>query len=313
MVTKDFNTLVGQLVEKYSTSQSVHANSLVLTIFGDYICSHGGVIWLGSIIKIVEPLGISQRLVRTAVYRLTEKGILQSKQLGRRSFYSLTEKGFRQFSSAAGRIYRYQQTPWDGEWRLVFTTLKNISKKDKDKFQNELVWLGFNRLSSGVYAHPLTQVDVVNKIVTEMKLDESVVVMQAKSMGSNPLKSSGNMIKQCFNFDVMKQEYLEFINFFSGILKTTESSQTKSDEMCFLLRTLLIHKYRHILLREPELPRELIPEDCLSHRAREITEKLYKLICIQAEAYFLQVGEAEDGNLPKLDKEFFTRFGGISR
>ncbi len=312
MATKNFNTLAEQLVEKYSKSQSVHANSLVLTIFGDYICSHGGTIWLGSIIKMVEPLGISQRLVRTAVYRLTEKGVLQSKQLGRRSFYSLTEKGFRQFSSAAGRIYRYQQTPWDGEWRLVFTTLKNISKKDKDKFQNELVWLGFNRLSSGVYAHPLTQVGEVNKIVTEMKLDESVVVMQAKSMGSNPLMSSSNMIKQCFNFDVMKYEYLEFINFFSGILKTAESSKTKSDEMCFLLRTLLIHKYMHILLREPELPNELIPEDCLSHRAREITEKLYKLICHQAETYFMLVGEAESGKLPKVDKEYFTRFGGLT-
>ena len=313
MATKDFNYQAQQLIDIYSKSQMVHANSLVLTIFGDYICSHGGEIWLGSIIKMVEGLGISQRLVRTSVYRLAEKGILQSKQVGRRSFYSLTEKGFRQFSTAAERIYRYQQNNWDGEWRVVFTTLKNISKKDKEKFQNELVWLGFNRLSNGVHANTLAQLDVVNKIVHEMKLDDSVVAMQATSMGNNPLKSSGNMIKQCFNFDVMKQEYLEFINFFNGILVSAESTDSKSDEMCFMLRTLLIHKYRHILLREPEVPHELVPEDCLSHKAREITEKLYKLICNQAEVYFLQVGEAEGGELPKVNKEYFTRFGGISR
>ncbi|HEB97871.1 MAG TPA: phenylacetic acid degradation operon negative regulatory protein PaaX, partial [Thiotrichales bacterium] len=87
--------------EGFRRRRPIHANSLILTLFGDSICPHGGVIWLGSLIKLVEPLGINQRLVRTSVFRLTEKGILQSRQVGRRSFYSLTETGFRQFSTAA--------------------------------------------------------------------------------------------------------------------------------------------------------------------------------------------------------------------
>lgn len=311
MAKKDFDTQARQLIEEFSNSPMVHANSLILTIFGDYICSHGGTIWLGSLIKLVESMGINQRLVRTSVFRLTEKGILQSQQIGRRSFYSLTEKGFRQFSIAAERIYSYPDTKWDGEWRLVFTTLKNIDKEIKERFQKELVWFGFNRISNGVYAHPTAGLDRVQNIINEMEINDSVVIMQAKSMGNEPLKSSANMIKYCFNFDMMKEEYSEFINFFKGVVKAAKSAKNKDEEICFLLRTLLIHKYRRILLREPELPHELVPEDCLSHQAREITEQLYKSICIPASQFFIETGEAVNGKLPPVEKDYFTRFGGL--
>lgn len=313
MANKNFNELANDVIDAFSESQIVHSNSLILTIFGDFVSEHGGTIWLGSLIKLVERLGINQRLVRTTVFRLTEKGILQSRQVGRRSFYSLTDKGFRQYSSAAERIYRYHESQWDGEWCLVFTTLQNLDKKDRERFQNELIWLGFNRLSNGVYAHPLVKLEVVNKVVKELQLENSVVVMQARASGDDPLSVSGNMIKYCFNIFEMKQEYQEHIDFFREILQSAETTANKSAEACFLIRLLLIHKYRRILLREPEIPYELMPPECLSHEARSITERLYKLICNPAEAYFMQIGECEAGELPAIADEYYSRFGGLPR
>lgn len=308
----DFNTQAKQFIEGFSRSRGVYANSLILTIFGDYICAHGGTIWLGSLIKLVASLGINQRLVRTSVFRLTEKGILQSQQKGRRSFYSLTEKGFRQFSIAAERIYRYHESTWDGEWRLVFTTLKSMDKDARERFNKELTWFGFNRISTGVFAHPTASLDLIQKVITEMQLEDSVVTMQAKSMGINPLKSSVNLIKYGFNTDAMKLEYREFIDLFKTIIPVAEKTNNKDEELCFLLRSLLIHEYRRILLRESELPHELVPEDCLSHQARDITEQLYKTICTPAEDYFMRIGESANGALPAVDDEYFTRFGGLS-
>ncbi len=311
MANNDFYTQVKKFIESFSESRVVCANSLILTIFADYICSHGGTIWLGSLIKLVAPLGINQRLVRTSVFRLTEKGMLQSQQKGRRSFYSLTEKGFRQLSIAAERIYRYHDSGWDGEWRLVLTTLKPVDKDVKERFNKELTWLGFKRLSSGVFAHPTVSLDLVRKVITEMQLEDSVVTLQAKSMDKNPLGSSTNLIKHCFNTDAMKLEYREFIQLFETLIPIAENSGERNEELCFLLRTLLIDKYRRILLTELELPPELVPEDCLSHQARAVTEKLYKLICIPAEDFFMRISESANGVLPPVDKEYFTRFGGL--
>jgi len=310
---ENFNRQAEALIDGFIESQSVSANSLILTIFGDSITAHGGTIWLGSLIKLVARLGISQRLVRTSVFRLTENGILQSKQIGRRSFYSLTDKGFRQFSSAAERIYRYHESVWDGEWRLVFTTFKNIIAEDKERFQKELVWLGFNRLSAGVYAHPTANIDEVKSIIREMGIEDCVATMQAKSTDDEPTKASSNLVKYCFNFDAIKVEYQAFIEYFEGILREAKATDDtgKNPELCFLLRTILIHRFRHLLLHEPELPRELVPEDCLSHPTREIAEQLYKLITANAESHFAGIAEGEGGRLPELSEEYFTRFGGL--
>jgi len=306
-----FNQLTAELIESFSQAQPVYANSLILTIFGDSICSHGGTIWLGSLIKMVQRLGVNQRLVRTSVFRLTEKGVLQSQQIGRRSFYSLTEKGFRQFATAAERIYRYHDAVWDGEWRLVFTTFNDKLVEQRERLQKELVWLGFSRLAAGIYGHPTADLTKVGEIIHEMELSDSITTMQARVKDREPVKSSANLVKYCFQFDVMKDEYQVFIRQFKGILKTAKSNLNKDEELCFLLRTLLIHQYRRILLREPELPHELVPTNCLSHQARELTENLYKQIAPQAENYLMQMGESEKGRLPKVKKEYFTRFGGL--
>jgi phenylacetic acid degradation operon negative regulatory protein len=308
-----FNSRAEALIDDFITSKQGSANSLILTIFGDSISAHGGTIWLGSLIKLVARLGISQRLVRTSVFRLIENGILQSQQVGRRSFYSLTDKGFRQFSSAAERIYRYHQAIWDGEWRLVFTTFKNITPEDKERFQKELLWLGFNRLSAGVYAHPTANIDEVKDIVKEMKLGNYVATMQARSTDDQPAQASSNLVKYCFNFDTIKVEYQSFIEYFEDFLNEADSAsnEDKDPELCFLLRTILIHKFRHLLLHEPELPRELVPDDCLSHPTRDITERLYKLITENAESHFAGIAEGLNGGLSELSDEYFTRFGGL--
>jgi hypothetical protein len=44
---------------------SISSTSLLITLFCDAVTRHGGEIWLGSLIRSLAPLGISERLVRT--------------------------------------------------------------------------------------------------------------------------------------------------------------------------------------------------------------------------------------------------------
>ena len=50
------------------------SKSLVMTIFGDTVNPHGGSVWLGSLIELAAPFGLSDRLVRTSVFRLVQEG-----------------------------------------------------------------------------------------------------------------------------------------------------------------------------------------------------------------------------------------------
>jgi hypothetical protein len=93
------------LIEEFRSRPTLRAGSLITTVFGDSIAPRGGVVWLGSLIQVLAPFGISERLVRTSVHRLVKDGWLESEQSGRRSYYRLTETGRERFAQATHRIY----------------------------------------------------------------------------------------------------------------------------------------------------------------------------------------------------------------
>ena len=81
--------LVSSLLERHPP----RAKSLCVTLMGDAIVPHGGLVWLSDLIELVVPLGINERLLRTSVFRLVAQGWLRSERHGRRSLYRLSPQG----------------------------------------------------------------------------------------------------------------------------------------------------------------------------------------------------------------------------
>ena len=63
-------------------SDPPRSKSLVMTIFGDAIAPHGGAVWLGSLIELLAPFGVNDRLLRTSVFRLAQEGWLVGQPRG---------------------------------------------------------------------------------------------------------------------------------------------------------------------------------------------------------------------------------------
>src|SRR5437867_140293 len=79
------NLNIKKWIEEFMVTDPPRSKSVVMTIFGDSIAPHGGAVWLGSLIELLTPFGVSDRLVRTSVFRLAEEGWLEAKREGRRS------------------------------------------------------------------------------------------------------------------------------------------------------------------------------------------------------------------------------------
>src|SRR5438309_10142175 len=77
------------IVRQFRDQPDTSARTLLVTVFGDSIEPHGAEVWIGSVARLVDPLGINERLVRTSLNRLVVDGLLAARRLGRRSFYSV--------------------------------------------------------------------------------------------------------------------------------------------------------------------------------------------------------------------------------
>lgn len=309
MPTKSsFTSLATALVDNFAKTRPIHANSLILTIYGDTICPRGDSIWLGSLIKLVEPLGINQRLVRTSVFRLAEKNVLQSKQVGRRSYYSLTDRAVRQFASASKRIYAAKPLEWDGQWRLVITSLSDIDNEQRETVRKELYWLGFNRITTGVYGHPTIDYEEVKRLIKDMGLEDKIVFLNASAIDKKHVPVSNRLLSQCIDLQPSDEKYSALINDFKGILKAAKQETDLDPALCFLVKTILINRFRRILLKEAELPEKLLAKNAISRRGRALVSDLYQVIQAPADEYFLSMSETEGGHFGQATEEYLNRF-----
>ena len=65
-----------------------------------------------------------------------------------------------------------------------------------------------------------------------------------------------------------------------------------------LARILLIHQYRRVLLRDPLLPPQLLPDNWPAAEARAICGRIYRALLPPSEQWLDQHGESVDGDLP---------------
>ena len=86
-------TPIQDRLDAFRKQDRVQAGSLIISVFGDAVLPRGGRIWLGSLIRLLEPLGLNERLVRTSVFRLARDEWLVSEPCGRRTDYMLTPSG----------------------------------------------------------------------------------------------------------------------------------------------------------------------------------------------------------------------------
>ena len=94
--------------------------SLIFTLYGDVVhrLEPAGTLWLGSLVKLMAPFGLSEGAVRQAVSRVARQGWLAADRRGKRAFYKVTDRGRRRIEELSPRIYG-PLIEWDGRWRML--------------------------------------------------------------------------------------------------------------------------------------------------------------------------------------------------
>ncbi|MCX7149050.1 MAG: phenylacetic acid degradation operon negative regulatory protein PaaX [Rhodocyclales bacterium] len=301
---------IHQWLDAFLADHTLRANSLIITIYGDAIAPHGGTVWLGSFIKLVEPLGLNQRLVRTSVFRLSKEKWLVSEQIGRNSYYSLTATGRRRFEHAYRRIYDDPRQQWDGDWQVVFTGGGLLSPAQRDALRRELQWEGFGVIAPGVLAHPYANHESVLDILQGTGTHDKVVVIRGRTLGALSSRSLQELVRECWNLDAIAKGYKRFCDSFRPVTRAIRAARNLDPEQAFCVRTLLIHEFRRVQLRDPQLPTQLLPNDWPGDIARKICSELYLLTREQAERHLANVLQTADGPLPEAAPYFQQRFRG---
>lgn len=291
-------------------SKELQANSLIITLLGDSILPRGGQIWLGSLIQLLSLFDLNERLVRTTVFRLSKEGWLENLSAGRRANYAISEQSRLHFTKAAEQIYAAQSPIWDQQWRLILTA-GDLSAKDKTYLKKILFWQGFGKLGADIFIHPSTNLHTALDGLSSDNMAHimpSLMPLMAVDACLPMSINNVDLVKKAWDLEKLGSAYQKFIHTYEPFIPTLLQHDWYEPEEAFILRTLLIHDYRRLLLRDPQLPDSLLPEHWSDHQARRLCKDIYLRLLPASEQYLDEHIILADEKHTQSNASFFKRF-----
>jgi phenylacetic acid degradation operon negative regulatory protein len=276
--------------------QPLRPKQLVFTLYGDYIRSVGGSIWVRSLVKLLGCLGMSEQSVRSTLLRMSRGGWLQGERIGTRSYYSLTNGGWKLLDEGAARIFRRPQPlpAWDGKWRLVAYSIPEEQRDRRELLRRELGYLGFGPLTSALWISPNDLRDHVKQLAEHIDVKQYLEFYTACREGFSALST---LLARCWDLPAINARYAEFISKYQPLYETHAHNGNSEPSECFVRRLMLVHEYRRFPYIDPYLPRELLPKDWHGREAAELFRDYHGLLADNANAFFRSVFVG-----PKADK-----------
>jgi phenylacetic acid degradation operon negative regulatory protein len=298
-------------IARFLSTDPPRSKSLVMTIFGDAIAPHGARLWLGSLIELVAPLGATDRLVRTSVFRLAQEGWLVASREGRRSSYALLPEARPRFERANRRIYAPPGLDWDGRWTVVMAPNGSIDAALRTAVRKELEWEGYAMLAPGLLAHPAADPAPLAEILERVHGAGKIFVCSAAELPGSGSRPLGELVHEGWDLSTVVADYRRFIAEFTPLLATLREEAAIAPQAAFVVRSLLIHAYRRVQLHDPMLPLELLPQPWPGSEAYALAQAIYRLTWEGAEQHLMDVLRKEDTAAPQADAGFYDRFGGL--
>lgn len=256
------------------------AAGFIVTIYGDIVEPRGGVLWMGNLIEVCGTIGISESLVRTAVSRLVSAGQLSGERDGRRSFYRLTDRARVEFLQAARILFDPEPAP---EAFLI---------APRPPAEQEA---GFLRQGFAVAGAFLIGPDRAPRTVPARSGLPGPVFRAETVAGAEELPAFAS---RYWDLESLADAYSVFLERYGRLSSYLASGEPLHGADAMTARLMLVHDYRFVLLRDPRLPVDALPENWPGYDARTLFADLYRRLAPETDRHTGMHLQSVSGILP---------------
>ena len=220
--------------------EGLRAWSLAMSFLGDCIVPRGGEVGIATIAELLAVFGVDNGVTRTSMSRLAGDGWVTRQKVGRKSFYALTPPALAASQAAARRIYAPRHPERPCNWRIVYAG--GLAKEEQARLRAELRRRGSAELASQTYLLP------DGPDVSEI---QGAIAMTATSL---PDADARLLVARAFDLVALGEDYEKFVAAFAPVREDLEAGGKFAGLEALAMRTLVIHAFRRIVLRDPMIP-----------------------------------------------------------
>lgn len=208
---------------------------------------------------IWTPPRYSRRKYRDLLNRMEREKYLKKLVIDGQVQIRIADKGRQELVKNHPGLKQVSQ-PWDGFWRVVMFDIPEKKRTIRDSLRKELEVLGFGKMQHSCYISAAPFEDSFLAWFKGKKLAGSVLLLEAKQ---KHLGDPKELAKKSWDLDGVAKMYNQVIDRLTTRFGIRD--QKKREE--FLKRAY--NDYVKVLMADPWLPKELLPDDWPAERAKK--------------------------------------------
>ena len=279
----------------------------MVSLFGDAIAPHGGAIRLKNLIELLGPFDVNERSVRTSVFRLVKEDWLETIRNGRESSYRLTRTGLRRLEHAYEKVYRRPAAAWDGTWTFILIPNEHLTAPRRLKLKQELEWEGVRQLTPQLFAHPTIGAEALTEIFDRSGVRGKAISFSGARTDQVGMCGIRELVNGTWNLREVAGAYKRFERDFGRLKSVLARGAQLSGWEWLAIRVLLIHSFRRIVLHDPLLPNELLPDPWIGDDAYRLAGEINRISLPGSERYLCEgLGPATEEAVRTMERRFNT-------
>ncbi len=252
---------------------------LLATLLGDYWRSKSIPIPSAALVAMLSEFGIGHDGARSALSRLSRRGMLRCVRQGRRTAYELTSSALAYLDDGAEVIFGFGPCgpPWDEMWSLIAFSVAERERSTRHQLRSRLRWLTFAPLYDGLWISPHDRLTDAAALVDELGLDQVTLFRAANVIVPGAQGRSlrtGVDVRKVWQLDELRTHYERFVEQFGPLRQRVRAGQVTASE-ALVMRTEVMSGWRHFPREDPDLPAEFMPPDWPRPAAHELFHQIY--------------------------------------
>lgn len=246
---------------------------LAVTLLAD--CSLRTRAWLPAavLVALLAEAGVSAGGARTAISRLSRRGVLETRKSGRNAYYRLSLPASIALAHGGREIVSFpaEAESWDGEWTLIAFSVPQHGDTERHALRSRLRWMGYAPLYDGLWVSPYGLTAKAEVALADCFVG-ALTVFRAGQIELDQIASRSPV--QAWDLEGIRARYDAFLHRWRPLLPRIEAAEVAGAEAVWA-RTEVMDAYRQFVVVEPRLPVRMMPKEWPRAEARQVFVTIY--------------------------------------
>jgi phenylacetic acid degradation operon negative regulatory protein len=231
---------------------------------------------IAGVVELMRQAGQDAPGVRTAVFRLKQRGWLESRSRHGARGYALTDRASAVLAQGDEVIW-HSRRPADlaDGWCIVNLSIPEAERRKRDQLRTHLAHLGFGNVGTAMWLAPARMRAAAEGAIGELGMDSYAAVFVGAYVGSRDLTS---LLYESWDLAAIDDSYRAFLDGHERLVAELESGRAVAGQQAFVHYLRVVDTWRQLPFRDPGLPRELLAPGWSGPAAVERFERLVALL-----------------------------------